>query len=75
MLKRAQAIADQIVDWRRYVHQHPELSFQEVETARFVAQRLQEMGIAGVDSALAKMDQEDLLALARGMEALLRAMY
>ena len=46
MLDRAQAIAEQIVGWRRHVHQHPELSFQEHETARFVAQTLDEMGIA-----------------------------
>ncbi len=46
MLERALAIADQIVAWRRFVHQNPELSFQEHETARFVAQTLQEMGIA-----------------------------
>ena len=46
MLDRAQAIAEQIVGWRRHVHQHPELSFQEHETARFVAQTLREMGIA-----------------------------
>jgi amidohydrolase len=45
MLDRAKGIADQIVQWRRYVHQHPELSFQETETARFVAQTLREMGI------------------------------
>ena len=46
MLDRAQAIAEQIVGWRRHVHQHPELSFQEHETARFIAQTLREMGIA-----------------------------
>lgn len=46
MLDRALGIAGQLVSWRRYLHQHPELSFQEVETARFVAQTLQEMGIA-----------------------------
>jgi IAA-amino acid hydrolase len=46
MLDRAQAIAEQIVGWRRHVHQHPELSFQEHETARFVAQTLSDMSIA-----------------------------
>ncbi|MBN1933918.1 MAG: amidohydrolase [Anaerolineae bacterium] len=46
MFKRAQAIADQIIAWRRRVHRHPELAFQEVETARFVAQTLCDMGIA-----------------------------
>ena len=46
MLDRAQSIADQIVCWRRHIHQHPELSFQEFETARFVARELRGMGIA-----------------------------
>jgi amidohydrolase len=45
MLNRAQGIARQLVTWRRHVHQHPELSFQEVETARFIARTLAEMGI------------------------------
>ena len=31
---------------RRYLHQHPELSFQEKETARFVAEKLKSFGIA-----------------------------
>lgn len=33
-------IADEIVAWRRHLHAHPELSFQEHETARFVEERL-----------------------------------
>lgn len=45
MLGRAQAIAAQIADWRQHIHQHPELSFHEVETARFIAQTLDKMGI------------------------------
>ncbi len=32
--------------WRRHLHMHPELAFREFETARFVAERLAEMGIA-----------------------------
>jgi amidohydrolase len=53
MLERAQAIADQLVRWRRFVHQHPELSFQEFETASFVTQTLSEMGI-NVQTGVAK---------------------
>lgn len=40
----AQRIAPQAIAWRRHLHQHPELSFQEKETAAFVAARLREMG-------------------------------
>lgn len=33
------------VSWRRYLHQHPELSYQEFETAMFVAEHLRNWGI------------------------------
>ena len=36
--------AEQAVAWRRYLHQHPELSFEEFETSQFVADRLTELG-------------------------------
>src|SRR3954452_5805911 len=35
---------DQVVDWRRHQHRHPEPSFHEVETARFVAETLAGFG-------------------------------
>ncbi|MEL6942213.1 MAG: hypothetical protein AAFO82_06055, partial [Bacteroidota bacterium] len=35
----------EIVDIRRHLHQNPELSFQEVETGKFIAQKLEEYGI------------------------------
>src|SRR3954467_13278535 len=35
---------DQVVDWRRHLHRHPEPSFHEVETARFVAETLAGFG-------------------------------
>jgi len=40
-----QTFAAQLTEWRRYLHAHPELSFEEAETARYVATRLTEMGI------------------------------
>ncbi|MBN1639738.1 MAG: amidohydrolase [Anaerolineae bacterium] len=46
MLDRAQAIAAQLTTWRRHIHQHPECSFQETETARYVTDALRSMGIA-----------------------------
>ena len=40
LLERAMAEASQVVAWRRHLHRHPELSFQEVDTAQFVAEIL-----------------------------------
>ena len=33
------------IEFRRYLHRHPELSFQEVHTAEYIEQRLTEAGI------------------------------
>lgn len=40
MLQQAEELAPQLVRWRRHFHMYPELSFQEVETSRFVAETL-----------------------------------
>ena len=34
-----------LVEWRRYLHQYPELGFQEQKTATFISDRLSEWGI------------------------------
>ncbi|MBL7848703.1 MAG: amidohydrolase [Cyclobacteriaceae bacterium] len=39
------SIAPDVVRWRRHLHSYPELSFQEVKTARFVADTLREIGL------------------------------
>lgn len=40
----AAEVAPAVTAWRRHLHQHPELSFEEKETAAFVTERLIEMG-------------------------------
>lgn len=40
-----QALQDEIVAWRRHLHQYPELGFAEVKTARFITDKLSEWGI------------------------------
>ena len=35
----------QLTQWRRHLHSHPELGFEETATSDFVAERLAEMGI------------------------------
>lgn len=38
-------VMPQVVEWRRYIHQHPELGNREAETAKFVAAHLRKLGI------------------------------
>ncbi len=44
-LEHANSLKDQLVAWRRDIHMHPELGFQEFRTARLVAEALTDMGI------------------------------
>ena len=43
--KLAAAVEPELLEWRRYLHQHPELSNREVETAKYVAARLKSFGL------------------------------
>jgi amidohydrolase len=47
------ALQTRLIQWRRSLHQRPELGFQEVLTAAFVSEKLQEWGIPH-QSAIAK---------------------
>lgn len=40
-LSQAQALKDEIIEWRRYLHKNPELSFEEYETVKFVKEKLE----------------------------------
>ncbi|MEA5576767.1 M20 family metallopeptidase [Anabaena sp. UHCC 0451] len=39
------ALQPQLIEWRRHIHQKPELGFQEKLTAEFISQKLQSWGI------------------------------
>jgi amidohydrolase len=43
--RRAAAIVGKLTAWRHDIHQHPELSFQEVRTAKLVADHLRSLGL------------------------------
>ncbi len=45
MLEQANALRDEMVHWRRDIHMHPELGFEEFRTAKLVADTLADMGI------------------------------
>jgi len=46
----AKAYKQEVIDNRRHLHAHPELSFLEFQTAAFVAERLREIGITEIES-------------------------
>ncbi len=41
----AEALAGQLTEWRRHLHEHPELSFQEYETTDFLERTLRGFGV------------------------------
>jgi hippurate hydrolase len=43
--ERIEKIVPELVGWRRHLHAHPELAFEEKETAAFVAEKLRGFGL------------------------------
>jgi len=41
----AAKVLPQVIEWRRYIHQHPELSNREVNTSKFVSDHLKQWNI------------------------------
>jgi amidohydrolase len=76
VLAHAQALQTQIVAWRRDIHRHPELGFEEVRTANLVANTLREFGYEvqtgiGRTGVVAAIGQgERTIALRADMDAL-----
>jgi amidohydrolase len=76
--RRALAVNDQVVAWRRDIHQHPELSGQETRTAALVADHLRKLGIevrtgvggTGVVGVLKGAKPGSVVALRADMDAL-----
>lgn len=61
---KARSIAPEIIELRRHIHQHPELSYQEFQTSALVAERLREMGLQPT-----AMATTGVVAEIRGQEA------
>jgi amidohydrolase len=55
------SIFNEVVANRRYLHSHPELSFNEVETSAYVAKKLDELGLE-----YHRMAENGLVALIKG---------
>jgi hippurate hydrolase len=59
------AIVPEMIEWRHHIHAHPETAFEEVETSRFVADKLRSFGLE-VHTGLAKTG---VVAVLRGRNA------
>lgn len=76
MFGEASSIKSRISEFRRHIHSHPELSFQETRTGLYVAEKLEEAGIscrkgvggAGVVAEIGKGDR--VFAIRVDMDAL-----
>ena len=53
VINRIAGFHDDLTAWRRHLHAHPELGFQEHATAAFVAAKLREFGVDEVHTGLA----------------------
>ena len=54
VINRIAGFHDDITAWRRHLHAHPELGFEEHATAAFVAEKLREFGVDEVHTGLAE---------------------
>lgn len=73
LVGETRAFASELVRWRRHLHQHPELGFEEVRTSRFVQETLRGLGL-DVRAPLAKTGVSCLIeGEGRGPTVALRA--
>ncbi|RWE19348.1 MAG: amidohydrolase [Mesorhizobium sp.] len=47
-------LQDEVTQWRRYLHENPELGYEEINTARFVAEKLASFGINHIETGIAE---------------------
>ncbi|WP_240762097.1 M20 metallopeptidase family protein [Paenibacillus thalictri] len=64
LLSKAGRLKEQLIEWRRDLHRHPELGFEEHRTSAFVKERLHAMGISEIHT----IAKTGVVALIRGNE-------
>ncbi|UNM97236.1 amidohydrolase [Ignatzschineria rhizosphaerae] len=53
-LMLADSMESQVIEWRRHLHEHPELPYQEYETAKYIVDALEKMGGYEIEAGIAK---------------------
>ncbi|HLT02900.1 MAG TPA: M20 aminoacylase family protein [Geminicoccaceae bacterium] len=61
---------DDMTAWRRDLHAHPELGFEEVRTSAFVAEKLRSFGLDEVHTGLARTGVVGVLRAGSGRDAI-----
>lgn len=76
MLKQAHAISEELIEWRRDFHMHPEIGFELHRTSKIVADELEKMGYrvrrgVGKTGVVAEIGEgEKVVAIRADMDAL-----
>jgi len=71
--KQASEMEQKVIEWRRHIHQYPELSNQETKTAAYIAEHLKSLGLK-VQTGVAKTGVVALLETGKpGLVIALRA--
>ncbi len=76
--EKSESIESDVITWRRYLHEHPELSNREYETAKYIAAHLEKLGLqvetgvahTGVVAVLQGKGAGPVVALRADMDAL-----
>lgn len=63
VLNRIAGFSDDMTEWRRHLHAHPELGLDCHETARFVEEKLRDFGVDHIENGIA---QSGLVAIIEG---------
>ncbi|WP_202127566.1 M20 metallopeptidase family protein [Siminovitchia terrae] len=73
IIEEARAIANELSEWRRHLHQYPELSFKEYETGKFVRSKLEQLGNVAIQTNVAKTGVVGTLSSGSGPTIAIRA--
>lgn len=73
LVSEVKEIEQQLVSWRRHLHQNPELSFQEYKTSQFIVEKLSEIEGISIQTNIAKTGVVATITNGEGKTVAIRA--